>query len=135
DSATVQSAAQYVQSKSGVVAISAGNDCTFDSAADNPYVLKVSATDSNDAIASFSTTGNGVDLAAPGVSVLTTSVGGKYNNWSGTSFSAPVVAGVAALVFSANSTLTGAQVVDILHKTADDLGAAGFDTQYGYGRV
>jgi thermitase len=134
-SSTVTSAAQYFQSKSGVVTISAGNDGTFDSSPDNPYVLTVSATDSTDLLASFSCTGANIDLAAPGVGVSTIIAGGAYGAGTGTSFSAPVVAGVAALVISMNPGLTGVQVQDILKQTADDLGSAGWDANYGYGRV
>ena len=53
----------------------------------------------------------------------------------GTSLSAPIVAGVAALVISVNPRLTGAQVQDILKTSADDLGAPGWDPSYGWGRV
>jgi hypothetical protein len=135
DSSTVKSAAQYLQSKGGVVTSSAGNYTTFDSSPDNPYVLTVSATDGTDTLASWSNTGNNVDLTAPGVSIYSTTKGGGYGSGSGTSFSAPIVAGVAALVISVNPNLSGAQVQDILKQTADDLGAAGWDPQYGYGRV
>ena len=135
NSSTIKSAARYFQSKGGVVVVSSGNDGLFDSAADNPYVLTVSATDSNDAITSWSNTGNNIDLAAPGLYILTTHPGAGYSYWSGTSFSAPVVAGAAALVLSANPTLSGVEAADILKKSADDVGAAGWDTQYGAGRV
>jgi thermitase len=60
---------------------------------------------------------------------------GTYTPVSGTSFSAPIVAGVAALIMSANPVLSGAQVQDILMETADDLGPSGWDTGYGWGRV
>jgi thermitase len=53
-------------------------------------------------------------------------LGGGYGNWNGTSFAAPQVAGLAALIFSANGKLTDAHVVDIIKKT-DDLGSADFD--------
>jgi hypothetical protein len=135
DSSTVASAAQYFQSKGGVVTVSAGNEGTFNSTADNPYVLTVSATDSNDALASFSNTGNNVDLAAPGVSIMTAGGGGLYVSGTGTSFSAPIVAGVAALVISVNPSLTAAQVQNILKQSADDLGASGWDPSFGYGRI
>lgn len=134
-SSTVTSAAQYLQNHGGVVTISAGNDGTFTSTADNPYVLTVSATDSADALASWSSTGNNIDLAAPGVLITTTNNGGTYGSWSGTSFSAPIVAGVAALVISANPALSASDVQDILKQSADDLGTAGWDPQYGWGRV
>src|SRR5438093_2271435 len=71
ESSTVASAAQYFQSKGGVVAMAAGNESAYISASDNPYLLTVSATDSSDAMASFSNTGNIIDLAAPGVSIYT----------------------------------------------------------------
>jgi thermitase len=135
DSSAVASAAQYFQSRGGVVAMAAGNQSTFISAADNPYVLTVSATDANDALASFSNTGNFIDLAAPGVNIYTTTRGGGYGTWWGTSFSSPIVAGAAALVISANPSLSGAQVQDILKQTADDRGTTGWDTSYGHGRV
>ena len=135
ESSTVASAAQYFQSKGGVVTVAAGNESTFISAADNPYVLTVSATDSSDAIASFSNTGNIIDLAAPGVSLYTTTRGGSYGLATGTSFAAPTVAGAAALVISANPALSGAQVQDLLKQSADDLGVPGHDTSYGYGRL
>ena len=134
-SSAVTSAAQYFQSKGGVVTVAAGNFSTFVTASDNLYVLTISATDNNDFVCSFSNTGNNIDLAAPGINIPTTVRGGSYGISSGTSLSAPVVAGVAALVVSANPSLTGAQVQDILKKSADDLGAPGWDASYGWGRV
>jgi thermitase len=106
NSSTVATAAQYFQSRNGVVAVAAGNESTFDATADNPYVLTVSATDSSDSLTSWSNTGNNIDLAAPGSGIYTTLRGGTYGSKSGTSFSAPVVAGVAALVISVNPNLT-----------------------------
>ena len=133
-SSTVSSAAQYFQNKGGVVTSSAGNYGTFDSSSDNSYVLTVGATDWNDVLYSWSNTGNNIDLVAPGL-VFTTFTGGTYNFASGTSFSAPLVAGVAALVISANPNLTGVQVRDILKQSADDLGSVGWDPLYGCGRL
>jgi thermitase len=132
---TVTTAAKYFQSKGGVVTMSAGNYSTFDSTSDNPYVLTVSATDGSDNLSYYSNTGNNIDLAAPGDSILTTNAGGGYGWWSGTSFSAPIVAGVAALVLSANPNLSGPQVQDILKKSADDLSSPSWDATYGWGRV
>ena len=135
DSSTVASAAQYFQSKGGVVAMAAGNESAFVSSADNPYVLTVSATDSNDALTSWSNTGNNIDLAAPGVNIYTTTRGGGYGLGTGTSFAAPLVAGAAGLVISANPGLNAQQVQDILKQNADDLGTAGWDASYGAGRL
>jgi hypothetical protein len=133
-SSTVSAAAQYFHSKGGVVVVSAGNESTFDSSADNPYILTVSATDPNDALYSWSNTGNNIDVAAPGC-VYSTTRGGGYTSACGTSFSAPIVAGVTALVLSNNPGLTAAQVTSILQQSADDRGAAGWDPSYGWGRV
>ena len=135
ESSTVQSAAQYFQSKGGVVTIAAGNDASFATASDNPYVLTVGATTSADALAAFSTRGNNLDIAAPGLNIQTTSRGSGYSSWSGTSFSAPIAAGVAALVISANPVLRGAQVQNVLKQSADDLGSTGWDSSYGWGRL
>ncbi len=134
-SSAVASAAQYFQSKGGVVTIAAGNQSTFVTAADNPYALTISATDSSDLLCAWSNTGNIIDLAAPGSGIPSTGIGGSYVTAGGTSLSAPIVAGVAALVISVNPSLSGAQVQDILRKSADDLGAPGWDPSYGWGRV
>jgi subtilisin family serine protease len=134
ESATVTSSAKYFQGKGGIVPSSAGNYSTFSSASDNPYILTVSATDYNDALSGYSNTGNNVDLAAPGNS-FSTIKGGTYDSVSGTSFSAPIVAGVAALVLSVNPNLSPNQVQDILKQSADDFGSPGWDPSYGWGRV
>jgi thermitase len=135
DSSSVASAAQYLWNKGGILAVSAGNQGTFDSTADNPYMLVVSGTDSTDTLFSWSNTGNNIDLAAPGEVDATTLKGGGYSSAAGTSFSAPIVAGAAALLFSANPQLTPAQVTSLLELNADDLGPAGRDPQYGWGRL
>lgn len=132
---TIASAAQYVVNHGGLVVAAAGNCGCFDSTAENPYMISVSATDSSDNLASFSSTGNYVDLSAPGVSIYTTTKGGSYGGVSGTSFSSPIIAGVAALVMSANAALTPTGVESVLEANADDLGAAGYDTSFGFGRV
>src|SRR5215213_761892 len=134
DSSAVTSAAQYFQSKGGVVASSAGNYSTFSNSSDNPYILTVSATDQSDVIYYYSNTGKNIDLAAPGDS-FSTQMGGGYVSTGGTSYSSPIVAGVAALVISANPSLSGAQIQNILKESADDLGALGWDSTYGSGRV
>jgi hypothetical protein len=131
----VSNAAQYMTGKNGVVTISAGNTGQFVSYPDNPYILTVSATDQNDQLASFTTTGNYVDLSAPGVGIVTTAMDGSYQSVSGTSFSAPLTAGVAALVMSVNPSLTGMQVQAVIKQSVDDLGPTGWDPGYGWGRL
>lgn len=101
----------------------------------NPNVMAVGATDRFDNRASWSNYGSALEIVAPGVDVLTTGLNNTYQTNSGTSFSAPCVAGAAALLFSKNGSLTNAQVRQYLKDGADDLGAAGFDVFTGYGRL
>jgi thermitase len=134
-SSTIKTAAKYMYDRGGAVAIAAGNQGEFDPSPNNPYVLTVSATTANDKITSWSNTGNLIDLAAPGSAIYTTLRGGGYGKKSGTSFSAPIVAGVAGLVISANPNLSGEQIQEVLKMSADDLGPAGWDPTFGWGRV
>ena len=136
-SPTVAGAAEYFQNQNGggVVTVAAGNNAYFVSTADNPFVINVSATDQDDLMAYFSNTGNNIDLSAPGVAIHTIDRGGGYANTSGTSCSAPLVAGVAALALSVDPTLTGSELQDLLKQSADDRGSPGWDTSYGWGRV
>lgn len=131
---TVSSAAKYFQSKGGVVSASAGNYGISETLADDPSILMVGATDPLDYLYSYSNRGNNLDLVAPGNNT-TTLIGGQYGAGGGTSFAAPVVAGVAALMLSVNPSLTPGQVQDLLKQNADDLGAAGWDPVFGSGRV
>ena len=94
-------------------------------------VIAVAATDSNDNRASFSSTGATVELAAPGVAINSTELGGGYVEFNGTSMASPHVAGTAALFIAAGVTDVRTQ----LQTTADDLGDPGRDPQYGYGLV
>ena len=69
------------------------------------------------------------------MSIFTTSRGGGYSFVSGTSFSSPIVAATAALMFAANDELTPADLDQLMLSTTTDLGAPGFDDFYGTGRV
>jgi subtilisin family serine protease len=133
DSLTVQSAADYLATKGGVFVASAGNASTALTAANPASVLTVGATDRADAKTSWSNTGPIVDLVAPGIDVYTTSRGGAWGWWWGTSFSSPTVAGAAALVISARPDLVPSQVRDCIVATARDLGTPGRDDLYGAG--
>ncbi len=134
-SSTISSAGKYMMDKGGLAVASAGNSGTLENYPDNPYIIFAAATGSNNLRASFSSYGPFVDLAAPGSGILTTTTGGGYSSVSGTSFSAPITAGVAALIFAANPSLTPNQVEQILKSTALDLGDSGYDMYYGWGRV
>lgn len=133
--ATIQSAAQYMQNKGGVVVSSAGNQGVLQSGTNSSTMLTVAATDQNDARASWSNYGPIVDVTAPGVGIYTTTSSGGYAAVNGTSFSSPLTAGVVALMLSANPSLQPSQVESLLKSTAVDLGAVGRDDYYGSGRI
>ena len=136
-SSTLQSAVNYAWSKGAVIFASAGNNSTsspmYPAACTN--VVSVSATDVNGAFASFSNFGSWIDLSAPGNNILTTTMGGGYGYWYGTSFSSPIAAGVAALVLSLKPALSNSALVSLLEQNSDDLGAPGWDPYFGYGQV
>jgi serine protease AprX len=75
------------------------------------------------------------DLCAPGQAIKTCRLGGGYMEWSGTSVATPFVAGAAALLLSADSTLSPARIDAVLESTAVDRGPVGKDNTYGAGRI
>lgn len=107
----------------------AGNDgsnndsrATYPANYDVPNILSVAATDNRDAIASFSNYGvRTVHVAAPGVRVYSTTKGGTYSTFSGTSMATPHVAGVAALLLSANPTWSFSEIKTRLIQTSDPV--------------
>jgi len=123
---------------SGVLLVaSAGNDATNKRVYPAAYdeVIAVTATDQYDNIASFSNYGDWVELSAPGVSIYSTLLNDNFGYKSGTSMAAPHVSGVAALIWSVYPQETRDDVRMRLRSTSDDLGEAGFDYYYGYGRI
>ena len=134
--ASITTAAQYMKSKGGLVVAAAGNNASDPDWVDNASIIAVSATSSSDLKASFSNYGRYIDVAAPGVGIRTTTSGGGYGSPSGTSFSSPVTAGVIALIFSANPSLTPDEVEYILETSADDpVEGADWHAHYGHGRI
>src|SRR5947209_17269446 len=129
-SATLQSAVNYAWSNNVVVVAAAGNNANtlpqYPAACD--HVVAVAATESDDSRAPFSSYGSFIALSAPGDNIWTTQrdLSNPYAAWRGTSFASPLVAGVAALVASANPSLSNTQIVSLLEQTADDIGVAGY---------
>ncbi len=96
---------------------SGSNGASYPAAYTQPNILSVAATDSNDNLASFSQYGSNVDLAAPGVQVLSTTPNNGYSSFSGTSMATPHVAGGVALVYSVLGNANYQDVIDIILNT------------------
>lgn len=132
-----QMAVEYATRHGVVVVAAAGNDGRevhhWPSA--HEAAIAVAATTANDTRASFSNLGDFVDVAAPGVSIMSLRMGGGYMTLSGTSMATPHVAGLAALVLGRNPSLSPFEVQSIIESTAVDLGAPGKDNAFGHGRI
>src|SRR2546427_7792777 len=131
---SLQEAIDYAWSNNVVIVAAAGNDGsnTGTFPAGDRGVIGVSATDQNDVLASWSNYGPSIFMAAPGVGIASTYPGASYATWDGTSASAAILAGSAALMRAIDSTLSNGVVVDRLASTA---AAAGTQDQTGNGRV
>ncbi|AEC52752.1 subtilisin-like serine protease precursor [Pyrococcus sp. NA2] len=140
----VQAAYRY----GAVIVAASGNEGSYYPSypAAYPEVIAVGATDSNDNVPWWSN--KRVEVAAPGVNVLSTYPGGGYRTMSGTSMATPHVSGVVALIQALVYNRYGyvlppgtiydwgtSTVRGILHMSADDLGYPGWDIYYGYGIV
>jgi subtilisin family serine protease len=121
-----------------IVVAAAGNSGTAYSKmwpAAHPRVIAVASSDSTDTVAATSSRGTYVDVAAPGVSILSTCIPTTYCKRSGTSMAAPLVAGAAALLREQDPNRDGEAVESILEGTAYDIDRLGEDTASGWGRV
>lgn len=137
-SSTLQSAIDYAWERGLVIIASAGNDLNsvlnYPASCNN--VMSVSATNSIDELAHFSSYGTTIDISAPGQAIYTTSLfSGNYGSVDGTSFSSPIVAGLAGLIWAITPELTNAQVVALIEQNADDLGDKGWDIYFGHGKI
>lgn len=107
-----------------------------------PSVNALAAMDSNGNRASFSSWGPGLAFSGPGQDIYTTDrqgiqgwTGSDFTFAWGTSFASPCAAGIAAMLLSIDRTLTPAQVESFMQAGCVDLGAPGYDTDYGWGYV
>ncbi len=98
-------------------------------------VIKVGATNESGVIANFSTRGDDIDFAAPGVNIYTTNYGGTYKTVSGTSFASPLVASLAATMISYDSSLSSEDIKDILIDNAVYVQETDSDIKYGNGII
>ncbi|MBN3939239.1 S8 family peptidase [Nostoc sp. NMS9] len=122
---TLESAIDYASSKGVIVVMAAGNDGGSSPEYPARYASKsgiaVGAVDKNNNLADFSNRSGTNEIAyvtAPGVKVYSSVPNNQYATYSGTSMAAPHVAGIVALMLSANSNLTDAQVRQIVTETA-----------------
>jgi thermitase len=152
-SATLCDAVSRAVASGVVVVAAAGNNSTSSAAypAACPGAVGVSATDSGDRLASYSNYGstNNVFVAAPGSSILSTSMQGGYATLSGTSMAAPHVAGLAALLLGQSPGRSAADVKRILASSSEKIGSVylyggdpfatcggcTWSTQFGYGLI
>ena len=133
----VHQAALYLRSRGGLLVVAAGNEDLDPRYPDYPSFLAVGATGSGPIEDRHmpSHTGGFIDLVAPGDALYTTGDNEPYTYFSGTSAAAPVVSGVAALIYSAQPWFAPSQVEVILRQSCLDLGFPGEDLEFGSGRV
>ncbi len=139
DSAGVRSAVEYAASRSVIIVASAGNTTVEGPfyPASLPSVIAVGAIDVSGAHYAGSPLSSSIEVVAPGADVITTSgtdPSGYLRGW-GTSFAAPHVAGVVAIMRQIAPEATLAEVREALHQTARDLGTPGRDDRFGFGEL
>lgn len=133
---TVRDAVNYAYNKGALPVASAGNDDRYSGdyyPAGYANAMGVTSTNRYDQVAGDANRGPHVAVAAPGVSIFSTVPNG-YATYSGTSQAAPLVTGLAGLIAS-EGVSTSAGVRNRILSTARDLGPAGYDHTFGYGRV
>jgi thermitase len=131
-SPALQDAVNYAWNHGAVVVVAAGNSGSYppSNLTRCNNTLSVAATDSKDARASFSSWGSNVDVAAPGVGILSSTDDGLYDSFDGTSMASPHVAGLAALVWTTGSK-TNADVVDRIEQSAVKVSGTGVYWKWG----
>ncbi|MGW0821029.1 S8 family serine peptidase [Streptomyces sp. NPDC002845] len=135
----LQTAVEFAAKKDALVVAGAGDNGGTGNAATYPTaypgVLTVAATDKKGAVWPDSRHGKDVDLAAPGVDILTTARNDDYWTGSSTAYAASWVAASAALLRARHPNWTVDRVTEKLTTTATDKGPAGRDARYGFGLV
>ncbi len=136
DSDTLNAAGAYLEATDrGILVMAGGNLGVTSYTTNQPDIYCISMTDAADNMQSLA--GPQVDFAAPGWNVYSTMTGGGYEFASGTSYAAPVFAGVVAVLFSINPTLGPDDVIAILKTTAYQPNGwpPGWNQYYGWGRI
>jgi len=130
-------ALEYAASEGVIIVGIAGNEGRDSVMYPGKYdvVVAVSATTPDDLLASFSNSGQEIVVCAPGERITSIAAGGRAVTQSGTSFAAPHVSGVLALILSVAPNLSSSEAIELLARTAIDLGVRGVDAQFGKGLV
>jgi len=139
-SAPMQGAVNAAASAGLMLFAASGNAgaTVVDSPANCSGVIPVGATDAQDNLAVFSNSDSTMTtkgLSAPGVELYTTDISSGYASATGTSFASPMAAGLAALIWSAKPAYSSDQIFVTMKNSADDLGPAGPDRDFGWGRI
>jgi thermitase len=136
-SQTLANVVASVSASGSLLLAAAGNsgDATLSFPAALSQVVSVAAVDRQGQRAPFSTANADVEVSAPGVDILSTWSDGGYRTLSGTSMATPYAAGVAAIIAGRNPAGGPAAWRAKLTSAVDDLGPAGRDPQFGFGRV
>jgi type VII secretion-associated serine protease mycosin len=137
DAPVIRNAVEHALARDAVVVAASGNSGSTvpQYPAAYPGVVAVAATDGNGHVASFSARGPWIDIAAPGVNITSARSRSLYEAMSGTSYAAPIVAGVAALARSVDPLAPASEIVSRLLETARDAGPVGIDPSFGHGVV
>jgi hypothetical protein len=126
--------------RAGIVVVAAAGNGGFvgdpvEYPAANAHVVAVGALTRDGAHLAQSTAGPQVLLSAPGESLLSTALGGRYNTRSGTSVATALVSGAAARIVTQRPYIRAEQVVEMLRSSATDVGPPGRDDETGAGRL
>jgi subtilisin len=147
DDPKIRKAVKYAHGKGVILVAAAGNEGpgpqTVGYPGRYPEVISVAAVDFNRRIAKFSSRGSEVDIAAPGVDILSTYPPKNFAKLSGTSMAAPFVSGVIALKIAYERSKKTKTPPDLSHEsilkqikeTSFEAGQAGFDNDYGWGLI
>ncbi len=136
DNNTLRDAVAYAEKKGVLIVASAGNEGNaypFYPAAYSTVLAVGALNEAGTGPAYFSSYFQGVDLMAPGENVISADIDGRPVLVSGTSFSSPVVSGMAARLLLEDPTLTPYQIRQLLCSTATDIAAPGYDARTGWG--
>jgi Subtilase family len=135
NSDVLEAAGYYLKTNTAGVLVMSANDGTgYLDWTNQPDIYCISMTDAAD---NFEETMDGpyIDFAAPGYEIYSTTTESGYSTGSGTSYAAPLFAGVVAGLFSINPTLSPDQVINILKNTAVNPGGPGWNEYFGWGRI